>query len=273
MKNVLKNLFTISLSVGLVISSAQAIFAQNFSNSGPSNAALTYIKEDHIDESVFTKEAMDQKALLEASFPVNLDPNKRYSAEDPSNYTLGITDVISIQVQRHPEVSGQYIINSEGKIQYDFVGDVKIEGLTKDEVREVLVERLSSYIMSPEVLVIITGYNSKIVYIIGEVGRPGKIFMRGDTIMVREALVQAGLPQLTGKMKDGRLITPSDDGHPITRKVNVYNLLFKGDLRENLVMNPGDTLYLPPTFLTKAMRVMRPVAAPMGLGRSMATGF
>jgi ribosomal protein L16 Arg81 hydroxylase len=95
---------------------------------------------------------------------------------------------------------------------------------------------------------------------------------------VREALVQAGLPLLSAKTAHSRVITPSADGTPEERRVNVHKLLYKGDLREDLVMKPGDTLYVPPTFLAKTMRVLQPIAAPIGTaagtGRTvMAPGF
>jgi polysaccharide export outer membrane protein len=199
---------------------------------------------------------IDHLAMLESVGTGN-------EAEAISNYTLGFQDVILINVLRHPEVSGEYIINAEGNIQYEFVGDIQVANLKKDEVKDLLIEKLSHYIIKPEVTVKITGYYSKILYVVGEVGQPGKIFMKGDTMTVREALVQAGLPLLSGKLKDARLITPDTSGKAAVKKVNVHNLLYQGDLRENLVMKPGDTLYIPPTFLAKTMRVVQPIAAPI----------
>lgn len=194
-----------------------------------------------------------------------------------SHYTVGATDILEITVMRHPEVSGQFVINNEGNIQYEFVGDLNVDGLTKDEVKKLLTEKLSEFIIDPEITVKIAGYNSKIIYVVGEVGRPGKIYMEGDTMTVHEALVEAGLPLLSAKTNAGRVITPSNTGNPIIRKVNVEKLLYQGDLRENLVMQPGDTLYVPPTFLAKTMRVIQPVAAPIGTaagaGRTVMTGF
>ena len=100
--------------------------------------------------------------------------------------------------------------------------------------------------------------------------------MRGDTITVREALVQAGLPLLSAKTTQTRLITPSDDGKAERKMVNVHKLLYEGDLRENLVMKPGDTLYIPPTIMAKAMRVISPVTQPINAvgstGRKVYTG-
>ncbi len=194
-----------------------------------------------------------------------------------SHYTVGETDILEITVMRHPEVSGQFVINNEGNIQYEFVGDLNVRGLTKDQVKKLLNEKLSDYIIDPEITVKIVGYNSKIIYVVGEVGRPGKIYMEGDTMTVHEALVEAGLPLLSAKTNAGRVITPSNSGTPLIRKVNVEKLLYQGDLRENLVMQPGDTLYVPPTFLAKTMRVIQPVAQPIGTaagaGRTVMTGF
>ena len=194
-----------------------------------------------------------------------------------SNYTLGANDVIEIAVMRHPEVSGQFVINNEGNIQYDFVGDLTVVGKNKKEVAKLITEKLSQYIISPEVTVKIAGYNSKVVYVIGEVGRPGKIYMQGDTITVREALVQAGLPLLSAKAGRSKLITPDASSKPLTKNVNVQKLIYEGDLRENLVMKPGDTLYVPATLMAKALRVIQPVAQPIGeaagTGRTVTTGF
>jgi protein involved in polysaccharide export with SLBB domain len=181
-----------------------------------------------------------------------------------SNYTLGPDDIIDIVVMRHPEVSGQYTINKEGKIQYEFAGDVTLAGLTKEQAVAALSKKLSVYIIKPEISFKITGYNSKIVYVVGEVARPGRIPMHGDTITVRDALLEAGLPLIGSAATDSASIfTPDASGKVVRKKVNVEALLYRGDLRENYILHPGDCLYVPATFLTKAMRVIEPVTTPV----------
>ena len=247
--------------------------AQNFANWTPDDAQKTepakMMSEDATINDVLNRVAAEETGEnAQDMLPAQ---------EGSSRYTLGATDVIQVNVMRHPEVSGEYFINQEGKIQYEFVGDIKVAGMTKDEAAKQIAEKLSEYIISPEVSVKITGYNSKVVYVVGEVGRPGKIYMRGDTITIREALMQAGLPQLTGVTRKSRLITPSESGEADIRKVDVYALLYEGDLRENLEMKPGDVIFIPATFLTKTMRAIQPVAAPIGTaagaGRAVTTGF
>ncbi len=200
---------------------------------------------------------------------------KLYVDNQTSKYTLGATDVLEISVMRHPEVSGKFVINSEGKIQLDFVGDIDLTGMTKEDAAVTVAKSLETYIIKPEVTVKIMEYNSKVVYVVGEVGMPGKIFMRGDTITVRDALLAAGLPHLTAATDVATLFTPSADGKVVEKRVNVHALLYKGDLRENYVMNPGDTIYLPATLWAKVARFINPVTQPVsqaaGAGR-MAVG-
>ena len=189
---------------------------------------------------------------------------QQYAKDQVSRYTLGDTDVIDILVQRHPEVSGKYIINAEGKIQLEFVGDIMLGGLTKEDAAKTIAKSLETYIINPDVSVKILEYNSKVVYVVGEVGAPGKIVMRGDTITVRDALLLANLPQLTAATDMATLFTPNDTGHVVEKRVNVKSLLYKGDLRENYVMKPGDTLYLPATLWAKFARFINPIAQPVG---------
>jgi protein involved in polysaccharide export with SLBB domain len=179
-------------------------------------------------------------------------------------YTLGPDDIIAIEVRRHPEFSGEYTINSEEKIEYKFVGDIIVSGLTKLELKERLIEILSEYIREPEIDVTIVAYLSKVFYVVGEVHKPGKFFMRGNTVTVREALIQAGLPTEAASMRKCRLITPNSTGKNNYVKLNVCKLLYEGDLSLNLEMGPGDVLYVPSTVSAKLLRVLSPVTALTG---------
>lgn len=175
-------------------------------------------------------------------------------------YTLGPDDVIEIDVRRHPEFSGQYPVNSEGKIEYKFVGDVLVAGLTKLELQERLAKILSEYIVEPDVNVRIVAYLSKVFYVVGEVNGPGKFYMKGNTIPVREALVAAGLPAVgSSAMRKCRLITPNIKGRQSFKYVNAYELLYGGDLGQNVDMKPGEVLYVPSSLMAKVIRVISPV--------------
>jgi polysaccharide export outer membrane protein len=194
---------------------------------------------------------------------------------DPLKYTLGPDDVVEVSVMRHPEFSGTYPINQEGKLQYKFVGDLQVKGLTKFQLEKMLREIIAKYVIEPEVNVTVTEYRSKVFYVLGEVGAPGRYYMRSETISVRDAIVMAGLPTYAAAMRKTRIITPDAKGGHV-RNVDIYSLLYGGDLTKNLDLKPGDFLYVPATVMAKAFRVISPassaVATAVSPVESLSTG-
>lgn len=182
---------------------------------------------------------------------------------DASKYTLGPDDVVQIDVLRHPEFSGLYPVNLEGKIQYKFVGDIVVTGLNKTQLEEKIKEIITNYVINPEVNVTIVEFKSKVIFVLGEVGQPGKYIMRSDSISVRDAVVNAGLPTLSAAMRRCRIITPAKNGRVKTREIDIYAILYGGNLKYNIDMHPGDVLYVPATMMAKVMRVINPVTQPV----------
>jgi protein involved in polysaccharide export with SLBB domain len=199
-------------------------------------------------------------APAEAAQRAKPEPIGLLQGFDPLKYTLGPDDVVEIEVMRHPEFSGSYPIDQEGKLQYKFVGDMKVVGLTKFQLEEKIREIISKYVISPEVNVNVAEFRSKVFYVLGEVGSPGKYYMRSENISVRDAVVMAGLPTQAAAMRKSRIITPDDRGGKV-RNVDVYGLLYDGDLSKNLVMKPGDFLYVPSTVMAKVFRVISPASS------------
>ncbi len=205
-------------------------------------------------------------AVTETSTSVDINLSRIPAVNTPpttmseaSKYTLGPDDVIEIDVRRHPEFSGKYTVTAEGKIEYKFIGDVFVKDLTKFELQERLTNILSEYIIEPEVNVQILQYLSKVFYVIGEVNRPGKFYMKGNTISVLEAMVQSGLPNQASSTRKCRLISPNNNGKVKIKYVNVYELLYAGNLKCNLDMKPGDILYVPSTVIAKVIKIIRPI--------------
>ena len=117
---------------------------------------------------------IETERTVEIQLPSSSDSNVTASTGgfDPLKYTLGPDDAVEISVMCHPEFSGVYPINKEGKLQYKFVGDIEVNGLTKAQLEQKIKDALSVYVHSPEVNVTVTEYRSKVIYIIGEVAAP-----------------------------------------------------------------------------------------------------
>ncbi|HOU36468.1 MAG TPA: polysaccharide biosynthesis/export family protein [Candidatus Omnitrophota bacterium] len=208
-------------------------------------------------------------AAVPAAVPAQVAVNNDSEAV---RYTLGPDDVINITVQRHPEFTGDFPVNQEGKIQFRYVGDVDVNGLTKKEVEDKVRKLISRYVANPEVTVTIVEFRSKYYFVIGEVAHPGKIYMRSETTTVRDAVVAAGLPTIAAAMRKCVLITP-DKIKPKKRSVNIYAILYGGNLKKNLEMRSGDTLYVPSTVMAKVFRTVAPITAPVTEAAEAQTGL
>ena len=108
---------------------------------------------------------------------------KEFAAK-PEGYVIGNGDVLQIIVWDHPELtipaggfrdaetSGQQV-GDDGYLYYPYIGMVKAAGMNVAALRDVLTERLSTYIQDPQLDVRVIGFRSKRVYVVGEVRTPG----------------------------------------------------------------------------------------------------
>ena len=177
-------------------------------------------------------------------------------------YTLGRDDVIRIEVQNQPAFTGDFVIGYDGRIQYNYLGDIPVSGLSKYEVQQVLEKLLRQYVRVPVVTVSIMAYNSKVVYVIGEVGRPGKFIMRGDVIKLREAILAAGLPTRTAALWRVHVIKP-DLNKPKVRRVNIKRILYKGRLKDDVSLSSGEIVVVPSTVLSKVNEFLSALLSPV----------
>lgn len=188
-------------------------------------------------------------------------------------YTLGRDDVVSIVVRGQPDFTGEFVVGHNGAIQYSFIGDVQAEGLTKEELQAVLTEKLKRFVRVPDVFVSISGFNSKAVYIVGEVAAPGKYAMRGDAVLVRDALMAAGLVAERAALSRVKVVRYNDGGEPIEEKINMDDVLYDGELEDNVELTNKDIVYVPTKWWTKVTGAISSVVNPTVGTASTVRGF
>lgn len=177
-------------------------------------------------------------------------------------YTLGNEDVLQIAVRNQPEFSGQFVIGPDGKIQYAFVGDIEAAGLTKEQLKQRLIAELSRFIKVPEVSISITTYRSKNIYVLGEVVHPGQYPMKGDNISLRDAIISAGLHTREAALRRAYVIRVEGE-KVIPKKVDLFALLYRGNMRYNHNLAPGDIVVVPSTVPTEVNRALNTLLQPV----------
>ena len=107
----------------------------------------------------------------------------------PVEYRLGPGDELRITVFNEPDLTGVFLVGSQGTIAYPLVGEVRAGGLTIPEFTNALRVALLEYIRQPNVSVAVNNYRP--FFILGEVQRPGT-YPYSASLTVLNAVATAG---------------------------------------------------------------------------------
>lgn len=204
----------------------------------------------------------------------------------PNEYKVGIYDVLGIEVYDHPELSpsfdptnsaliqpGQannqylqqgssvqqgsgYYVNTEGNILFPILSDIHVAGLTVEQIRAKLTDRLSKYIRYPIVSVKILTFNSQRINVLGEVMIPGVRPIGDRPLSVLDAISLAGgINQATADMRHIFVIRGKGE-----RTILVYVLNAKIPssllLGERFQLLDNDIVYVAPAGVTDVNRFL-----------------
>lgn len=157
-------------------------------------------------------------------------------------YKIGPTDTLKIDVWKEPEVSGTVIVRPDGKISLPLINDIQAAGLTPMMLARNITEALKKFISDPNVTVIVTEPNSQTIYVVGEVRRPGAVKLLPHTTVL-DALASAGGPSEFANRK--KIFILRRKGGKEVRYAFNYRAAIKGDLSQNIALEPGDTIVVP----------------------------
>ncbi len=159
-------------------------------------------------------------------------------------YRLQPEDVIRIQVVGEPELSAQQAtVSRDGKVSVPIVGEVQAGGLTTSELEQLISRRYREMdiLREPRVSVTILQFHRPRVSILGLVQRPGTYeFKEGDRVLDALSLGGSIVPE-RARLEEAWM--QRVDGSKI--ELNLYRLLYEGDLSQNILLADGDTIYIP----------------------------
>lgn len=163
-------------------------------------------------------------------------------AAQPSSSTLGAGDLLEVRVFEEADLSGPYRVSPGGTIDFPLCGKVKVEGLNGSSAADVLTRCLGEkYLKRPQVSVLVREYNSKKIFVFGEVQKPGTFPYDEEMSVIQAITVAGGFSKLASK--NDVAVTRLVNGKETKIRVRVADI---GTGREkNLKLLPGDIVFVP----------------------------
>ena len=154
-------------------------------------------------------------------------------------FVIGPEDVLDIQVWDNKDLNQVTFVRPDGKISLPLVGEIQAAGKTVQGLSTDLVAAYGKTVKEPAVTVIVRDIKSRPVYFIGGFGRPGPLQLTRDLNMLQALGIIGGVA--TGADAEKGYLLRGDTRVPL----DFDKLLKKGDLSQNLKLEPGDTVVAP----------------------------
>ena len=127
-------------------------------------------------------------------------------ADEPKEqqYTVGLGDVLDINVLDHDELKTKAPVTSDGLISFPYIGSINVKGLSLSDIEKEITKRLSSsYIKYPVVSVTLTSYEAVKFFVYGEVRNPGRFVLESNMTVLKAISAAGGITPggLYGKVK------------------------------------------------------------------------
>ena len=165
-------------------------------------------------------------------------------------YVIGPADVIEVSVLKMPELSRDYRVSADGTIEMPFLGPIQAEKTTSRELATAITKQLQEgYLVDPQVSVILRHVNRR-YFVQGAVRLPGVYNIEGRPTLLELLSIAGGLDATHGatafiihKTQPGQ-----NDAEAVydMKKANL-NALLRGEFSENIRIEPGDIIQIPPS--------------------------
>jgi polysaccharide export outer membrane protein len=210
-------------------------------------------------------------------------------------YRIGPGDILNVTVWEHPELTnpnGEFrdaassgrLVGIDGTIFYPYVGSFNVAGLSPEEVRLFIGDKLSHVIPKPQVDVRVVSFRSQRVQISGEVKQPGLVTLDDTPKGILDALGERG--GVTDNASR-RTVVLSRDGAQY--QINLQSLLTGTTTLNNPILKPGDVVHVPdrssdeifvlgevnkegPVYLQRRTTLTEALASATGLDKTGANG-
>ncbi len=159
----------------------------------------------------------------------------------PPEYVIGPGDTVKVQLIGSVKASYSLVVGRDGEIRFPELGPIVVAGLPYDEMQRRIEDTVAEQMIGTRAAVGLGALRSLQVLVTGEAVRPGSYTISGLSTMTNALLVSGGVTSI-GSLRNVQL---KRDGRVIA-SLDLYALLLRGDSRNDVRIQSGDLIFIPP---------------------------
>lgn len=166
--------------------------------------------------------------------------------DENKSYVIGAGDSLQVFVWGNDELSTTVQVRPDGGISTPLVEDLQAAGQTPTELARAIETALAEYVRSPTVTVIVQSFVGEFdrqIRVVGQATEPMSLNYRAGMSVLDVMIAVGGLSEFASGNKSK--IVRKENGNEIVVGVRLKDLLNKGDMSQNVRMQPGDVLIIP----------------------------
>jgi polysaccharide export outer membrane protein len=196
-------------------------------------------------------QADTQNASNQASGKPASSSNDPQFHQRDTRYRIEPGDTFDINFELSPEFNQQAVaVQPDGFVTLHGIGDIKVQGQTVPELTIALKTAYSKILNDPSISVVLKDFQKPYFIADGQVARPGKYDLRGDTTLTAAIAMAGGFTE-SAKHSQVVLFRRVDATWTSAELIDVKKMESDHNLREDPYLHPGDMLFVPKSRLAK----------------------
>lgn len=164
------------------------------------------------------------------------------------DYRVGSRDILTITFwEGRSKKEYRCVVQSDGTIDLAYLPNLNVGGLTPNQIRLLITDKIKEYIRDPSVTVEILEYNARKASLLGEVRDvqrmdtgPGLYPLKGKIRIVEFLSAHGGATQ-NADLSKVQVVRANGQ----TIYLNLFAAMFEADVRQNIVLDDGDMVFIP----------------------------
>ncbi len=157
-------------------------------------------------------------------------------------YRIRPGDTLDIKFLYNKDLNEKVTVRPDGRISLQMVQEVVAAGLTPAALTEQLTKDYASKLAKPEITIIVSSFGGQMVFVDGEVNKPGMLNMIAP-MTVLQSISEAGGLKDTANTGQVIIIRRGFGNKPVALSLNVEKIIYGG--ARDFWLLPDDIVYIP----------------------------